>query len=179
MTAKTLETTSTFVCCSWRFFSTFTTVSNLIFFSFKISFVGCWGRLRCLRWNLFESHNFGQQMLTFCWLNAHVCLKVTKKTLKIMGWPKWRGCLDFGFQTLIPKPDKVQSVLSTLPKPFFYMLSTWCLSFGWKWAKSRFLTFFLTILWLSYKVVCWITIFHLWVVFRTSLPTIWSQSFEK
>ena len=32
------------------------------------------------------------------------------------------GFVDFGFQTFILHPDEVQSVLSTPPKPFYYML---------------------------------------------------------
>ena len=48
------------------------------------------------------------------------------------------GFIVFGLQTLILKPDEVQSVLWTLLKRFFYMLSKWCLGFGWNLAKSRF-----------------------------------------
>ena len=48
------------------------------------------------------------------------------------------GFIVFGLQTIILKPDEVQSVLWTLLKRFFYMLSTWCLGFGWILVKSRF-----------------------------------------
>ena len=46
--------------------------------------------------------------------------------------------LVFGLQTLILKPDEVRIVLWTLPKRFFYTLSTWSLGFGWNLGKSRF-----------------------------------------
>ena len=48
------------------------------------------------------------------------------------------GFIVFGLQTLILKPDEVQSVFWTLLKRIFCMLSTWCLNFGWNLAKSRF-----------------------------------------
>ena len=48
------------------------------------------------------------------------------------------GFIVFGLQTIILKPDEVQSVLWTLLKRFFYMLSTWCLGFGWNLTKSLF-----------------------------------------
>ena len=98
-----------------------------------------------LKWDLLDANDFGPQMLTFCWLKAHFCLKVTQKTLKIMGWLKWGGFIVLGLQTLILKPDEVQSVLWTLPKRFSYTLSTWCSYFGWNLSKLRFWPFFLTI----------------------------------
>ena len=99
-----------------------------------------------LRWDLFDSNNVGQQMLTFCWLNAPFCWKVTRKNAQNHGIAKSEGgFLVFGLQTLILEPDEVQSVLSTPPKQFLYMLSTGCLGFEWNSAKSRFSPNFLFI----------------------------------
>ena len=52
-------------------------------------------------------------------------LKSPRKNAQNYGIAKRAGgFLVFGLRTLILEPDEVQSVLSTLPKPFLYMLST-------------------------------------------------------
>ena len=88
------------------------------------------------------------------------------------------GFVDFGFQTFILQPDEVQRVLSTPPKPFYYMLRTYFFGVGWILAKSRFLPNFLTVLRL--KTVHFIVMYFICKFFFTiSQPTWWWKNLSE